>query len=495
MREPEWLTTQQPTSSSADLIDLEEFLARINQRESVALGDGTPLFEPRAPIVVARAPGRLDVMGGIADYSGSLVLQWPIHEATLVAAQAVAQPGIKLSSLATEISEKPRTLELDSSTTRRILEGDYESARLWFARDPALHWAAYVLGVLIVLELERGLQFTCGLRILVESRVPEGKGVSSSAALEVATMQAITGLAGITLGGDELAALCQKAENFVVGAPCGIMDQMTSALGEADALLSLLCQPATVQGFVRLPSSIRFWGIDSGIRHAVSGSDYTSVRTGSFMGYRMIAERAGLKVVARSPDGVLRIDDPQWRGFLANVSPEEFERDFAAHLPDNLGGEEFLAHFGGTTDPVTRVDPGRIYAVRRPTAHPIHENSRVRRFGALLEADPDETALREMGELMYGSHASYSACGLGSDGTDLIVNLAREAGPAAGVYGAKITGGGSGGTVAILGKADAGDAVEGIARRYRAATGRKPYLFAGSSPGACHVGVRRVGLP
>src|SRR5208337_3850763 len=75
---------------------------------------------------------------------------------------------------------------------------------------------------------------------------------------------------------------------------------------------------------------------------------------------------------------------------------------------------------------------------------PFHENARVRRFATLLEADPNEPAWREMGELMYGSHASYSACGLGSDGTDLLVELVREAGLAAGLYGAKITGGGSG---------------------------------------------------
>ena len=67
-------------------------------------------------------------------------------------------------------------------------------------------------------------------------------------------MQAVTGLVGTTLEGTELARLCQMAENFVVGAPCGIMDQMTSALGQADALLSLRCQTAKVQGFVPLPS-------------------------------------------------------------------------------------------------------------------------------------------------------------------------------------------------------------------------------------------------
>jgi galactokinase len=493
MSESGRVTIARPASSRADTFDLEEFLARIKRTEAAILPDGSFLFGQGVPLVVARAPGRLDVMGGIADYSGSLVLQWPIREATLVAVQAVSEPGLKLFSLATENGHEARTLELNSSTTRQLLEGGYAAARRWFARNPALHWAAYVLGVLLVLERERGLQLNCGLRILVESKVPEGKGVSSSAALEVATMQAVTGLVGSTLEGTELARLCQMAENFVVGAPCGIMDQMTSALGQADALLSLLCQPAKVQGFVPLPSSIRFWGVDSGIRHAVSGSDYTSVRTGAFMGYRLIAELAGLKEVARSEDGILRIDDPRWSGFLANLSPAEFDRDFAPHLPTELRGDEFLALYGGTTDSVTRVDPNQTYAVRQPTAHPIHENARVRRFATLLEADLNEPAWREMGELMYGSHASYSACGLGCDGTDLLVELVREAGPAAGLYGAKITGGGSGGTVAVLGRADAGEAIAGIARRYREATGREPYLFAGSSPGACHFGIRRVG--
>jgi L-arabinokinase len=97
-----------------------------------------------------------------------------------------------------------------------------------------------------------------------------------------------------------------------------------------------------------------------------------------------------------------------------------------------------------------------------------------------------------MGELMFGSHASYSACGLGSDGTDLLVQLVRDVGPASGLFGAKITGGGSGGTVAILGRADAGLAVVEVAGQYQEQTGRVPYIFADSSPGACHFGVQRI---
>jgi L-arabinokinase len=159
-----------------------------------------------------------------------------------------------------------------------------------------------------------------------------------------------------------------------------------------------------------------------------------------------------------------------------------------------MRGDEFLRRYGGSTDAVTRVEPGRTYAVSRPTAHPVHEHARVRHFAELLAGPPDEARLRAMGELMYASHASYSACGLGSAGTDRLVELVREAGPAAGLYGAKITGGGSGGTVAVLGRAGAGDATAAVAARYRDEIGREAAVFSGSSPGACDFGVLTLDL-
>ena len=146
-----------------------------------------------------------------------------------------------------------------------------------------------------------------------------------------------------------------------------------------------MCQPATVEGYVAIPEGVAFWGIDSGIRHAVSGSDYTSVRTGAFMGYRILADLAGLNAKpASDAPGVVVIDDPLWDGYLANVTPAEFRERFADAVPREMSGREFLARYGGTTDTVTRVDPARTYAVREPMFHPIGENARVRRFRELL---------------------------------------------------------------------------------------------------------------
>jgi galactokinase len=94
--------------------------------------------------------------------------------------------------------------------------------------------------------------------------------------------------------------------------------------------------------------------------------------------------------------------------------------------------------------------------------------------------------------LMYESHASYVACGLGSPGTDRLVELVRSEGPAAGLYGARITGGGSGGTVAILTRAGTDSTITEIAREYARLTGRKPFVFRGSSPGSYGTPVQQV---
>ena len=93
---------------------------------------------------------------------------------------------------------------------------------------------------------------------------------------------------------------------------------------------------------------------------------------------------------------------------------------------------------------------------------------------------------------MYLAHESYGACGLGSTGTDLLVELVRRAGPSRGLYGAKITGGGSGGTVAVAGASDASPAVLDVVEAYARETGRSPRVFSGSSCGAAEFGIARL---
>jgi L-arabinokinase len=462
-----------------DLATRADRLRRLPQHTDKML---RALFERQSAIYVARAPGRLDVMGGIGDYSGSLVLELPLAEAAFAAVQPSRDGGVTIASLHEPAGTQQRITTITPREWSDLRTGTPEAAYPFFARERRQAWAACVAGPVLVLLRETKSEFAGGLRILIDSDVPEGKGVSSSAAVEVATMRAAAAVLGIELAGEELARLCQLAENQVVGAPCGIMDQITSALGRENQLLALRCQPATVEGFVPIPPGVALWGIDSGIRHAVSGSEYSAVRCGAFMGYRMIAEAAGGIEAAQA----------LWHGYLANIGPDEFHNRFGSMVPEQMSGREFLDRYGDTTDHATRVDPGRTYPVRAATLHPIEENQRAARYRALLQGPNSDEALRELGQLMYAAHASYSACGLASDGTDLVVDLVRETGHQTGLFGAKITGGGSGGTVAILGRADAADAVESIAQRYAELTKRKTRVFRGSSAGAYSMPVEEI---
>lgn len=512
------------------ILDSGKSTEKLQKRERKAAAG---LFNWEEDIFVARAPGRLDVMGGIADYSGSLVLQMPTREACHVAVQKAhptkqrlwkhAQarqnskgqgptPVLQIVSYGSELSNRGPTFDMDLSD---FMDGEqplsYEKARSFFARDPSQRWAAYIAGTILVLMKELGIRFENSISVLVSSAVPEGKGVSSSAAVEVATMSAIAAAHGLNIEPRELALLCQKVENHVVGAPCGVMDQMTSACGEANKLLAMVCQPAEVLGLVDIPSHIRFWGIDSGIRHSVGGADYGSVRIGAFMGRKIIKSVASELLSTSSANGVTS-DDLEEDGielleaeasldYLCNLSPHRYEALYVKQLPKRMLGEEFLGKYADHNDPVTVIDTKRNYGLRAATRHPIYENFRVKAFKALLTSATSDDQLTALGELMYQCHYSYSACGLGSDGTDRLVQLVQEmqhskpAGSGEGtLYGSKITGGGSGGTVCIVGRncLRSNDQILQVQKRYEGATGYIPIVFEGSSPGAGRFGYLRI---
>ncbi|XP_031375435.1 L-arabinokinase-like isoform X2 [Punica granatum] len=423
------------------------------------------LFNWEEDIFVTRAPGRLDVMGGIADYSGSLVLQMPIREACHVAVQ----------------------------------RNNPSKHRLWkhaLARQQA-----------------KGQGPTPVLQI-VSSAVPEGKGVSSSASVEVASMSGIAAAHGLDISPRKLALLCQKVENHIVGAPCGVMDQMTSACGETNKLLAMVCQPAEVLGLVEIPTHIRFWGIDSGIRHSIGGGDYGSVRIGAFMGREMIKSTASTKL-SRSfsstenglnpdeveEDGVELLENEASLDYLCNLTPHRYEALYANVLPESIFGEAFLEKYTDHHDTVTVIDPKRAYGVRASARHPIYENFRVKAFKALLTSVSSDEQLTALGELLYQCHYSYSACGLGSDGTDRLVQLVQEMqhwkrpkSEDGTLYGAKITGGGSGGTVCVVGRncLRSSQQILEVQQKYKAATGYLPFIFEGSSPGAGKFGYLKV---
>ncbi|MEM7808124.1 MAG: galactokinase family protein [Planctomycetota bacterium] len=452
-------------------------------------------FATDKPLRVARAPGRLDVMGGIADYMGSLVLEMPLQVAAAVALQERDDRQVQVFSFNLLDDHRPFQFQVPLDALAKPLDE--------LRRDldaPGRQWAGYAVGPLAVLHDEGLIDVATldrGFNLAILSTVPEGGGVSSSAALEVAAMNAFVGHLDVQQLVDDpvgLAALCQKAENQVVGAPCGVMDQIASHMGQAGTLLKILCQPHDVQGTLPLPDGVVAVGLNTAVKHAVGGGAYGKTRTAAFMGHRLILDEmrklgeAGGKTMTGDPTN----------GYLANLDPDDYKQLFRPRLPETLVGAAFLDQSDSHNDPATTIDPAETYHVQSAVDHHVLDAQRVRRFADFFERldhHGRDKALRSAGHLMYASHKSYTDnADLGATEADFVIDQVKQHEPA-GLFGARITGGGSGGTVAVLleDAPSAWSSIEAIQQAYEARHDQPLTLLRDSSPGAAATGSQVVG--
>lgn len=423
----------------------------------------------------ASAPARLDVMGGIADYSGSLVLEYPLARRAHVMVASRKDRLVRIGTTASDLAGIPlaihRLADLGAKSS-----GDYASICNYFNEHPQTKWSSLLAGAISVLGAEKKLHLENGLDIFVHTDIPLGAGVSSSAAVEVAVLRALGQMAGLEASPEETARLGQCIENHIAGAPCGIMDQMTSAAGREGQLLKLRCDPCTVEGFVETPPGAVFLGVDSGVKHSVGGLPYRRTRTGTFMAKAILLAR-----------GLLSPGDT-----LCSLDPIVF-RQISSLLPKAMTGSEFLAMGLEYPDSATHPEPDIAYYPRAAAEHAVLENRRVQEFASLIENPRSEASLKQAGRLMHASHWSYSQRAyLGSHETDLIVKRLRSKGLDIGVLGAKITGGGCGGTVAVMGLGDPEELARLVEKEISDIPGIRPQIIQGSSPGAYDTEVKTI---
>jgi galactokinase len=476
------------TGQYPDLIKFEQSIQKL-------VGEG--YFQKGIKIFINRTPGRLDLMGGNDDYTGGLVFETTIREATLVAIQprtdqivGFYNPAVKTLGWSERIEFSLADLAYNGSVK------PLEVVRTWINEDPARAWCAYILGDLYFLIKQFPTTVRHGFSLYLESDVPLGKGVSSSAALEVAPMKAMAEMYGIHVEGVELASWAQWVEIALTHSAAGIMDQLTVVMGDEDHFVPMLCQPCQPRPLVKLPENMRIWGIDSGIRHSVAGIEYESARAAAFMGYRYVCDWENLEPKLDESGILPRWVESKWNGYLANLSPSQFRLHYENRIPEYISGEDFNKVYPTHLDPFTPVRPEVVYPVRAATRYAVEENWRVHSFFSLISkptAMIEEITTYLLGELMYQSHMGYTECGLGSEATDKIVELVR-AEPANVLLGAKITGGGAGGTVAVLGMntSTAERAFQRVVEQYNAWSGMEPFVFEGSSAGCDKFGVPQV---
>jgi galactokinase len=187
---------------------------------------------------------------------------------------------------------------------------------------------------------------------------------------------------------------------------------------------------------VPLPEGVLAVGWPSGVKHAVSAAPYATARAAAFMGKKILEAHLGRPL-----------------GYLTELSPSQVRGVSKEVLPPILLGAEFLAHHGGVDDPLSDIEPRRPYPVRAAVLFAVEENFRATLAVHLLrgfQTGERQEALEVVGELMYQSHAGYGSVGLGCPQTDAMAEAVRKRGPGRGFYGARVSGGGSGGTVVVF---------------------------------------------
>jgi len=355
------------------------------------------------------APGRVNLIGEHTDYNDGFVLPMAIEYRVEI---AVSPRTDRMLNIRSGSMDDSISLSLDENTRKRD------------------HWSDYTAGVARIMELT-GFRLP-GADLLIESTVPTGAGLSSSAAVEVASALALLSTVNGKCTKNQLAGLCQRAENEFVGTNCGIMDQFISVCGKKGHALSLDCRSLDYRQVPLLPNRSAVVICNTMVKHELSGSEYNRRR-------------------GECEEGVtlLRKTYPAINA-LRDVSPAEF----------------------------TRCKEGLPDITRRRCRHVITENQRVLDSVTALE----EGDLERFGDLMIASHASLrDDYEVSCRELDIMVNIASQI---SGCLGARMTGGGFGGCTVNLVNIDAvSNFRDTIQESYRRETGLEPEIYISAPAG------------
>ncbi len=355
----------------------------------------------RAPELF-RAPGRVNLIGEHTDYNDGFVMPAAIGFYTWAAIAA----------------RTDNILNVRSTAFADVLSADINQTLA-----PRHLWFDYVVGV--VDQLKRAGIKLKGADLLISGDVPLGAGLSSSAAIEVATAVALSSISGENLDRKSLALLCQRAENEFVGMRSGIMDQFISANGRRDHALLLDCRRLDFKP-LPLPNKAKIVICNTMVKHQHASGEYNQRRKEC---------EEGVRILSQFLPGIRALRD---------VSLEDLGK-YQDRLTDRI---------------------------RRRCRHVITENARVLRAVEMLEQDD----LDGFEELMYESHASLrDDYEVSCRELDIMVEIASKL---AGVYGARMTGGGFGGCAVALVRSEQADSFrQQMAAGYQQQTGIRPEIY------------------
>jgi len=376
------------------------------------------VFGEAGPQVIARAPGRVNLIGEHTDYNEGFVFPMALEFQIATAARRRCDRLVRIHSV-----DYQKTVEFSLDEPIRF--------------DPINPWSNYPRGVFSVL-LENGVKLS-GMDLAFSGNIPQGSGLSSSAALEVGVGITLQALNGFTMSGPELAGLCQRAENGFVGMNCGIMDQFISLMGQKDHALFLDCRSLQYRLIPLDVGGYRIVICHSGVKHSLVDSEYNKRRREC---------EAGVATLSRRFPRIKTLRDAT----LVELEACRNELDSVVY---------------------------------RRCRHVITENHRV-----LESIDSlNRNDLTTFGRLMNESHDSLrDDYQVSCSEIDLLVEFARNF---KGVLGSRITGGGFGGcAVSLILNSEIQEFTRRLIEYYQKETGITPHLYI-STPAAGAEIIRR----
>jgi galactokinase len=412
-------------------------------------------FRPDLPVTYRTARGCLDVLGALNAEAGGTMAQMPLPVHAAVAVQVDDQPRLRIRSaqIAPPVGEPEVTVPT--------------------AGAPAPHaaWAAE----LVALWSQAGPAAARGASILIHSDIPQGAGQSSSTALLTAVAWTLAepphAVSPLVIAQRVAAAEATAAQGSAARIPTGAIIEALTCMHSRSAKSQVLrysAQPHRFVGSVPLPSDVRILALDTGVRyaaghagwslgHGLGAGDMGELLAAAAMGRRLIETIYGDLGQAHTP----------LQGYLANTSPLLYRQYFRALLPRRMRAGDFVRTYGSLPELPARTDENlaRVYRVRTAVDHLISEHEHAEQFlqaleeladvapagPAVMEESERQRILQRAGRLLLASHHSYRLrLELSCREADWLVDRLMEAGPERGVYGARITGKGGGGTVAAL---------------------------------------------
>lgn len=350
------------------------------------------------PNIAARAPGRVNLIGEHVDYNDGLVLPMAIDRDTIIAGRESEAAGYQFY-----------LPDLEQSF----------SAHDCHSNDQHPEWATYVLGVLK--QFERNRLAVPPFQAVIISNVPRGAGLSSSAALEVATATFVEQLTGQCMKPMDKARLCQRAEHESAGVPCGIMDQASAVLCQRDSVLELDCQDYSYRQIPFAPEGLGILITNSKVEHRLSEGGYATRRQ-------------------ECQQGAAQLGIASWRELVPN-------------------------HFKQLSEQLPAI-------LSRRGRHIVSEIARTQQASQAIQSRD----WAKLGDLKYQSHASLrDHFQVSCPELDLLVDFTSDL---KGVIGSRMTGGGFGGcTVSLIELSERPFIERAITTKYQAATGIEPELF------------------